>query len=301
MGAGVRLEGTLGDVPAAGPRPDAAQGRRSAISPSSARCSRMSCSGRACWSTTMPASWPGSAAVSTRTRGSRRSGRCGDEAGHVLARQLSLRWLVSAADTFVDHPRDPSEQAAALAATLAAGAVKLSETERLDGPEDAPPRPRDPRTPLFDGMGGLRARARRHAAQPPRARDGRADRRSRGRDPASRDGAPVGGRHPPLPPRDAVGCGASTPARRRASPSSTTRPVAEHYGCMGVMAAIDAMVARAGGTVIHRHATPDDWTVDPAARRALRDADLVVVNGERQHTPFQPAGAPPRRAGRGGA
>ena len=67
----------------------------------------------------------------------------------LLLDRLSLRWLISAADTLVDHGRTPAERATAFAAVLFANTIKLYETERyfslnidpkaadLDGP---PPR-----------------------------------------------------------------------------------------------------------------------------------------------------------------
>lgn len=75
--------------------------------------------------------------------------------GAFLAERLNSRWLVSAADTFVDHPRSAGEQATALAAVVLANTVKLYESERHllghSGTEPLPTTPGDPQ-PLFDGL-----------------------------------------------------------------------------------------------------------------------------------------------------
>lgn len=72
-----------------------------------------------------------------------------------LVKRLDSRWLVSAADTFADHPRNDAEQATALAAVLLVNTVKLYETERLllgrcsdlvVSAAEGPP------LPLFDGL-----------------------------------------------------------------------------------------------------------------------------------------------------
>ena len=47
-----------------------------------------------------------------------------------LCRRLNSRWLISAADTLVDFPRNRAEQATAMAAVLLGSTVKLYETER---------------------------------------------------------------------------------------------------------------------------------------------------------------------------
>ena len=52
-------------------------------------------------------------------------------AGSLLCRQLSLRWLTSAADTFVDHGQDGEERSTAMLASAIAGLVKIYETERF--------------------------------------------------------------------------------------------------------------------------------------------------------------------------
>ena len=75
--------------------------------------------------------------------------------GRFLVDQLNSRWLVSAADTFVDHPRNPTEQATAMAAVLLVNTVKLYESERLQlglsGGAPLPVTTGDP-MPLFDGL-----------------------------------------------------------------------------------------------------------------------------------------------------
>ena len=50
--------------------------------------------------------------------------------GRFLCRRLSSRWLISAADTLLDFPRNRAEQATALAAVVLGTTVKLYETER---------------------------------------------------------------------------------------------------------------------------------------------------------------------------
>lgn len=81
------------------------------------------------------------------------------EADHLL-RFLSSRWLVSAADTFVDHARHPREVATAMTAVVLVNTIKLYETERLahgglasDIPEASwTEKPQ----PLFDGLSSFR-------------------------------------------------------------------------------------------------------------------------------------------------
>ena len=48
----------------------------------------------------------------------------------LLLSKLSLRWLVSAADTFADHGRTEADRVAGMAATLFVNTIKLYETER---------------------------------------------------------------------------------------------------------------------------------------------------------------------------
>ena len=47
----------------------------------------------------------------------------------LLLERLSLRWLVSAADTFADHGRTPADRSTGFAAALFANTIKLYETE----------------------------------------------------------------------------------------------------------------------------------------------------------------------------
>lgn len=49
----------------------------------------------------------------------------------LLLEKLNLRWLVSAADTLVDHGRSPQEKAMAYATVLFVNTIKLYETERV--------------------------------------------------------------------------------------------------------------------------------------------------------------------------
>lgn len=53
------------------------------------------------------------------------------EEGAFLREHLSLRWLVSACDTFADHAADPARRARAMIGTVLVNSVKLQETERL--------------------------------------------------------------------------------------------------------------------------------------------------------------------------
>lgn len=73
----------------------------------------------------------------------------------VLLASLSLRWLVSAADTFADHGRSAAERATGLATALFANTIKLYETERVFSlnldPTEADYRAQ---TPQFD-LGGM--------------------------------------------------------------------------------------------------------------------------------------------------
>lgn len=76
-----------------------------------------------------------------------------------LCRNLNLRWLISAADTFADHAGDPQIRAVAMMASLLGNTVKIGESDRyIHGAETLTPLPeRIDRlqaglTPLFDGM-----------------------------------------------------------------------------------------------------------------------------------------------------
>jgi hypothetical protein len=53
-----------------------------------------------------------------------------DSHADLLLAGLSLRWLVSAADTFADHGRTKAERMAGVAATMFVTTIKLYETER---------------------------------------------------------------------------------------------------------------------------------------------------------------------------
>lgn len=72
----------------------------------------------------------------------------------LLRRELSLRWLVSACDTLVDHGVTPAQRAVALNGTVLANLAKLAETERRIAP--LAPVPEGARkglgAELFDGM-----------------------------------------------------------------------------------------------------------------------------------------------------
>jgi hypothetical protein len=77
------------------------------------------------------------------------------EQGAFLRRELSLRWLVSATDSFADHGADHAERTVALLGTVLVNSVKLHETERAllgqrgtaAGYPEKPPSPK-----LFDGL-----------------------------------------------------------------------------------------------------------------------------------------------------
>jgi hypothetical protein len=77
------------------------------------------------------------------------------EFGGDLAGHLNLRWLTSVCDTFMDVSQNPVDRTTALAGSLLANTVKLSETERL---LFHPPQPDVPLYrfskggPLFDGV-----------------------------------------------------------------------------------------------------------------------------------------------------
>ena len=53
------------------------------------------------------------------------------EGAGFLLHELSLRWLVSACDTLIDHGETPLQRAVALSGSLLANTMKLAETERL--------------------------------------------------------------------------------------------------------------------------------------------------------------------------
>lgn len=72
------------------------------------------------------------------------------EEGAFLLSALSLRWLVSACDTLVDHGVTPAQRAVALSGTVLANLVKLAETERRVTP--GAPRRKGEGAELFDGL-----------------------------------------------------------------------------------------------------------------------------------------------------
>ena len=79
--------------------------------------------------------------------------------GDFLLRELSLRWLVSACDTLVDHGETPAQRAVALNGTVLANLAKLAETERRLSPpgEARAAGGKGPGSELFDGMTLFRA------------------------------------------------------------------------------------------------------------------------------------------------
>jgi hypothetical protein len=58
-------------------------------------------------------------------------GRIVREFGQEIPAHLNLRWLTAVCDTFMDVAEDPVDRATAMAGTLLANTIKLSETERL--------------------------------------------------------------------------------------------------------------------------------------------------------------------------
>lgn len=81
-----------------------------------------------------------------------------------LCRHSNLRWLISAADTFADHARDPQTRAVAIMATLLGNTVKISESDRhIHGAETLAPLPerierlQAGMVPLFDGLSVFKA------------------------------------------------------------------------------------------------------------------------------------------------
>lgn len=79
----------------------------------------------------------------------------------VLCKQLSLRWLISAADTLADHGSTPVQQSLAMTGVLFGNTVKLVETERYiekhDSREIIPVQPTKG-VMLFDGMSAFRVK-----------------------------------------------------------------------------------------------------------------------------------------------
>ena len=80
-----------------------------------------------------------------------------DRHGPLLLQRLSLRWLVSAADTLADHGRDAAERAAGLAVALLVNTIKLYETERMYYASDQSPEGETAGLPTFnlDGIVGF--------------------------------------------------------------------------------------------------------------------------------------------------
>lgn len=79
-----------------------------------------------------------------------------------LLQSLSTRWLIAAADTFIDHGRDPLAAALLMNAVMLVNTLKLAESERyLHQTENAPIQParqqslQHERLALFDGVSGF--------------------------------------------------------------------------------------------------------------------------------------------------
>lgn len=76
-----------------------------------------------------------------------------------MCRNLNLRWLISAADTYADHATDPGARPVGMMASLLANTVKVCESDRfIHGAEAASLLPerilqvQAGLTPLFDGL-----------------------------------------------------------------------------------------------------------------------------------------------------
>ena len=205
-----------------------------------------------------------------------------DDHAELLSGVLDLRWLISAADTLMLHPRNEGERMAALAATLAGNLVKMAETERLSLGVTGEPTPGPTvEDHLFDGLRAFRV-CGGDMLHNLLSRVGEA--RGPGAGHAVLDAVVrrlVAG-------DSVVRRMTLTHAKPKFRPAFRERTVAifndtagdRHFGCMGVMSAIDGMVASRGSRVVFRHRTGEEWQDDPAARQAIRDADLVIVNGE---------------------
>jgi hypothetical protein len=76
------------------------------------------------------------------------------EEGAFLRANLSLRWLISTADTLIDHGESPAQRAVALSSVLLVNTIKLHETERhIYGLRDKPMEiAMGPGGFLFDGL-----------------------------------------------------------------------------------------------------------------------------------------------------
>ena len=76
------------------------------------------------------------------------------EEGPFLAKALTIKWLVSACDTFADYSADDAERATALIGAAMVKTVKLYETERLFRLKKMEPAewPEYKTTELFDGL-----------------------------------------------------------------------------------------------------------------------------------------------------
>lgn len=214
----------------------------------------------------------------------------------LLIGHLDSRWLISACDTFADFDEDPAARSAALATSLMANFVRLYETEQKSrGPDLRPLMPPRGRSELFDGtiahgiykgdtlrnamqrLGSLAATAGRPAmvldalvgriaaADTPLTRFARLH-----RDDATR--------WRPAPP----------PAMRVALFNDTS--VSRHFGCEAVLDTIERLFTGAGIALIHRHPVGRPWDSDPAAPRAIAEADAVVVNDEGTIHHDRPAG-----------
>jgi hypothetical protein len=84
-----------------------------------------------------------------------------DQHGALLRKHLSLRWLISAADTFADYGSTPTRQSLAMTGVLFGNTVKLVESERYIEKHDL--HATEPVQPtkgamLFDGMSVFRVK-----------------------------------------------------------------------------------------------------------------------------------------------
>ena len=202
-----------------------------------------------------------------------------DDHAALLDTALDLRWLISAADTLMLHPRDEGERMAALAATLAGNIVKMAETERLslgiaEGPRPGP----TVEDHLLDGLRAFKVGSG-DMLHNLLSRIGASDRTGGGH---AVLGAVIGR----LVAGDSVIRRMTlTHTKPKFRPAFRERTVALFPGMsrdpdpggMGVMAALDGMIASRGSRVIFRHRAGGDWRGDPGAREAIASADLVLA------------------------
>jgi hypothetical protein len=199
-----------------------------------------------------------------------------------LLKHLDTRWLVAACDTYADHGT-AEEKGVAFSAVLLANTIKLYETEnKLDKASHKHISTPDTQ-PLFDGVQSFRT--------------------SRG-DMVSN----IVRRSLKSFPKDNVPSLILTELLRRFHLYDTvfrrmdkvqTRPnlrsrinknykvavfndthATRHFGCECVMSQIEHLFSNAKLDIIHSHPLRSDWRTSKQALSAIKDADIIVVNGE---------------------